>query len=261
MCKMVRTAREKSRSGIYHVMWRGANRQEIFHDEEDCRRFLQTTQKYKLVSEMQVYAWCLMNNHVHFLLKEGNEELSSTMKRMGVSYAWYYNQKYGTTGHLFQDRFRSEQVESRRQFFTVVRYIHQNPVKAGMVSKVDEWKWSSCLNYYGIKNEFRGLLDQNFIFQMIADDPTEALNRFKEFNEGENQDECLEDMPVKRRLTDEQARVEIRNLLGSVEIAQIKGLPAVERTPILQEVKKIKGLSQRQAARILGVSAKLISKA
>lgn len=110
---MPRRAREKSESKIYHVMLRGANRQEIFHDEEDYLRFLETLEKLKKKAEIKVYGWCLMGNHVHLLMGEGREELSTTMKRIGVSFAWYYNWKYNTTGHLFQDRFRSEKVEKR----------------------------------------------------------------------------------------------------------------------------------------------------
>jgi putative transposase len=261
---MVRRAREKSRSGIYHVMWRGANRQEIFHDDEDCRKFLDITRRYKLRSEMKIYAWCLMNNHVHFLVKEGSEALSTTMKRIGVSFVWYYNQKYDTSGHLFQDRFKSESVESRKSIFSVARYIHQNPIKAGMVGAVEEWKWSSFLGYMGIQNiqnEPRGLLDQDFILQMLSEDTDIARKKFRSFNEEINQDEWLEDTPVKRRLTDEQARVEIKKLLGTIEIPQVKSLPKAERDVLVGEMKKINGLSQRQAARILGVSAKKISKA
>ena len=145
---MPRRRRKKSRSGIYHVILRGANKQEFFHSDEDKIRFLDTLLKYKLRTEMQVFAWCLMDNHLHLLLQEGNEGISHVMKRMGISYAQYYNWTYRTTGHLFQDRFRSEQVEDDRYFLTVIRYIHQNPVKAGIVSYPEEFYWSSCRGYY-----------------------------------------------------------------------------------------------------------------
>ena len=157
---MPRQARSISRTGIYHVILRGANRQEIFHDDGDRLRFLQILARYKQMTDMKVFAWCLMNNHVHLLLKEGNEKLSVTMKRIGVSYVQYYHQKYFTTGHLFQDRFKSENVETRQYFLTVTRYIHQNPVKAKIVQHVDEWKWSSCLTYYGKRNVTFDLLDE-----------------------------------------------------------------------------------------------------
>lgn len=132
---MPRTAREKSKSGIYHVIIRGANRQEIFHDDQDCLRFLETLERYKSKTEIKIYGWCLMNNHIHLLIEEGKEELATTMKRIGVSFVWYYNWKYNTTGHLFQDRYRSEKVESNEYLITVNRYIHQNPVKARLVRK------------------------------------------------------------------------------------------------------------------------------
>ena len=145
---MPRRAREKSESGIYHIILRGANRQEIFHDDDDSTRFLETIEKYKKQVEIIVYGWCLMSNHLHMLLGEGKEELSITMKRIGVSFAWYYNWKYRTTGHLFQDRFASEIVDSDVYLMTVIRYIHQNPVKAGLVKCPLDWKLSSCAGYY-----------------------------------------------------------------------------------------------------------------
>jgi REP element-mobilizing transposase RayT len=259
--EMSRLARVKSISGIYHVMIRGANRQEIFHDDEDCIKFLDIIKKYKIQSKMSVYAWCLMSNHVHLLLKEGNEDISLTMKRIGVSFVSYYNEKYRTTGHLFQDRFKSENVESNRYLFTVIRYIHQNPVKAGIVNQVDEWRWSSCLGYYGKNTYPRWLLDDDFILSKLSDDTTIAQESFKEFNERNNHDNCLEDGANRRKLTDEEARLEIKKLLGVIEIAQVKSLPKLKRNEIVRKIKRIDGLSQRQAARILGISPNLIFRA
>ena len=258
---MPRGPRVKSISGIYHVMSRGANRQEIFHDDIDCIRYLEIIEKYKKVSGMKVYAWCLMNNHVHLLLEEGIEDLSITMKRIGVSYVWYYNLKYNTTGHLFQDRFRTENVESNVSLFKVIRYIHQNPVKAGIVKQSDEWKWSSCLGYYGKNPRHRNLLDADFIFKKLSTDITSAKHLFKEFNERKNNDQYLEDTVGEKKLSDDEARLEIKELLGSIEIAQVKSLPREKRNELLREVKCVNGLSLRQAARILGVSHNLIFKA
>jgi putative transposase len=258
---MPRGPRIKSISGIYHVMLRGANRQEIFHDDIDCMRFLEMIEKYKKMSGMKVYAWCLMNNHVHLLLKEGIEGLSITMKRIGVSYVWYYNLKYNTTGHLFQDRFRTENVESNVNLFRVIRYIHQNPVKAGIVKRSDEWKWSSCAGYYGKNSHPSNLLDVDFILKKLSTDITNAKQLFKEFNERRNNDQYLEDAVGGKRLSDDEARLEIKELLGPIEIAQVKSLPREKRNEVLRKVRCTKGLSLRQAARILGVSHNLIFKA
>ena len=259
--KVPREARTKSKTGIYHIIWRGANRQEIFHDDKDWIQFLDILKRYKIKCQLVIYAWCLMGNHVHLLIKEGNEDISITMKRIGISYAKYYNWRYMTTGHLFQDRFKSENVETISYLLTVVRYIHQNPVKAGIVNHADEWKWSSCRGYYG-KSLYPGnMLDCQFILRKFSSNIFTARERFKEFNERKNNDKCLDEPVNERRLSDEQARLEIRKRLGTVEIAQVKSLPKLERNEMLKKVKGIDGLSLRQAARILGVSLSLIFRA
>ncbi|SES89808.1 REP element-mobilizing transposase RayT [Oceanobacillus limi] len=258
---MPRKAREKSKSGTYHIMLRGANRQEIYHDDVDCMKFLEIVEKYKATTEIKVYAWCLMNNHVHLLLKEGNEEISTTMKRIGVSYVVYYNNKYATTGHLFQDRFRSENVETSRYLLTVTRYIHQNPVKAGIVNQVDGWRWSSCLGYYGNYCFPKNLLDKELVLGMFSTEQASAVEKFKLYNETKNDDDCLDEHVMRRRKTDEEARIVIKQLLGTTKIQHVKSLPKEKRTEVFQKIKELDGVSQRQAARILGVSVNLIFKA
>ena len=259
---MPRGSREKSESGIYHVIIRGANRQEIFHTKEDKLRFLEILKKYKTQAEVEVYGWVLMGNHVHLLIKEGKEDLSLTMKRIGVSFVWYYNFKYKTTGHLFQDRFRSEKVETDEYLLTVVRYIHQNPIKAGIVKKVVEWEWSSCRGYYGESVFPEGLLDSEFVLRIFSHDMNYAIERFIEFNTLQNNDHCLEDKVFRKvRLSDEEAKLEILNQIDGMEIAKVKSLPKKQRDEILRNIKEIEGISQRQAARIFGVSENLIFKA
>ncbi|MFA1822252.1 transposase, partial [Virgibacillus oceani] len=144
---MPRGPRKKSHSGIYHIMLRGINRQTIFEDDEDKTRFLETLKKYKAISKYQIYSFCLMDNHIHLLLKETEESLSEIIKRISSSYVYWYNMKYGRSGHLFQERFKSENEESTTFFLTVLRYIHQNPVKAGLVRNVFESRWTSVNEY------------------------------------------------------------------------------------------------------------------
>ncbi len=242
-------------------MLRGANRQEIFHDEEDACRFLEILDKYKSISELEVYAWCIMGNHVHLLLKEGKEDLSITMKRIGVSYAWYYNKKYMATGHLFQDRYKSENVESDGYLVAVVRYIHQNPVKAGLVKKPSEWKWSSCRGYYG-KGYFPPfLLDSELVLGIFKEfKATISVKEFVEYNEIENKDKYL-DNDIKIKLTDNEARVEIRKAIDGYEIANIKSLPKAIRDEKVKRIKEIDGLTQRQISRMLGIPLSLINRA
>ncbi|NLD46256.1 MAG: transposase [Clostridiaceae bacterium] len=256
---MPRIARQKSNSGIYHVMLRGANRQEIFHDDEDNTRFLETLNRYKDKSEISVYGWCLMGNHVHLLLQEGNEELSLTMKRIGVSYVWFYNWKYKTTGHLFQDRYRSESIESDEALMAVIRYIHQNPVKAGIVSKPEEWKWSSCQGYYGYNYYPPLLIDSGLILGMFSEDKKLQIKRFIEYNDMENEDNFLDD-ENKHRLTDKEAREEIKKVIGEFDIAAIKSLPKLQRDLIIGRIKAVEGVSQRQVSRVTGIPISLVNR-
>ena len=155
---MPRQARKESGTGIYHVMLRGINRQDIFEDAEDYMRMLRCMQlmleQYDdlgnhLPPLCTFYAYCLMSNHVHLLLRVNQEDIGSTIKHLAVMYAMYYNQKYSRSGHVFQDRFKSEPVNDMAYFVTLLRYIHQNPTKAGIVSKVGDYDWSSWKEYTG----------------------------------------------------------------------------------------------------------------
>lgn len=255
---MPRTPRRKSRSGIYHVIIRGVNRRELFHGEQDRLRFLETLERYKIETGIKIYGWCLMGNHVHLLLQEGKEDLAVTMKRIGVSYVWYYNSKYRAIGHLFQDRYRSESVENDRYLMTVIRYIHQNPVKAGLAKRPSDWQWSSCQAYYGKSAQKQRLLDSDIILGLFSQNKNEAMNKFRKFNEITNDDKCLDD-DVTIKLTDEEARLEIKKINPGCDIAQIKSLPKAQRNELIKKAKRIEGITQRQLARLLGVSQTLIS--
>jgi len=131
---MPRVARIKSNSKIYHIMIRGINQQNIFSVNEDNEKFIAILAKYHQKSEYEIYAYCLMGNHVHLLIKEGREPISNFMKRIGTSYVSWYNWQYNRKGHLFQDRYKSQPVENDAYFLTVLRYIHQNPLKADLVN-------------------------------------------------------------------------------------------------------------------------------
>jgi putative transposase len=258
---MARLARQKSESGVYHIILRGINRQVIFHDEEDRLYFLRTVNRYKRKVNLKVHGWCLMNNHIHLLLGEGDEDISTSMKRMGVSIAWFYHGKYKTVGHFLQDRFKSEAVEDDSYLLTVIRYIHQNPVKAGIVEKPAEWKWSSCQRYYGETTYPPELLDSGLILNLFStDNKEEAIKMFHAFNEFNNEDICLEDA-LGARLTDAESKAEIIKAIPEIEIGMIKNLPKLQRDRILARIKQIEGVSQRQAGRILDISTNIVFKA
>ena len=128
----------------------------IFEDEEDYYRFLNTLDNMAESFEPDgtpdgtpagrnytLYAYCLMSNHFHLLIRERNDNLAMAVKRIASSYVYYYNHKYGRDGHLFRERFKSEPVNDMDYFTTLLRYIHQNPVKAGLVKNVKDYEFSS----------------------------------------------------------------------------------------------------------------------
>lgn len=143
---MPRIARRISETAIYHVMMRGNNRQKIFQDADDKDKMVKIILEKTALDSAILYAFCIMSNHLHLVIKETKHPISNTMKRIGTSYAWHYNRKHGRIGHVFQDRFKSEPVESDRQFLSVIAYVHLNPAKAGIGSK-DDYKWSSYRKY------------------------------------------------------------------------------------------------------------------
>ncbi len=163
---MPRQPRKKSNTGIYHVMLKGIDDRNIFLHEGDRKKFLFQMFQAKGKGGFSLLAYCLMDNHAHLLLEE-NEELGTTMKRITVGYVLWHNHLYGRSGHLFQNRYLSEVVESDEYFVTVARYIHQNPVTAGLVKKAATYPWSSYKQYIdaytGKSNTFKSGKDYDVL--------------------------------------------------------------------------------------------------
>ncbi|MCL6610826.1 MAG: transposase [Peptococcaceae bacterium] len=257
---MPRKARQKSKTGIYHIIMRGINRQDIFHDDEDRIRFLETLCRVSVESNAEVLGYCLMSNHVHLLIKEGGSGISHVMKRLGTSYAYWYNWKHEHTGHVFQDRFKSECVENDTYLITVIRYIHRNPVKAKLVLKPDDYYWSSCRIYYGVGENPPGLTQTQLILGLFDEQKEKAVERMRFFEAEDNDDQCLDDFRQKR-LSRETARQAITEKLNGRPIGVLQQIPPDERKTILKQLKQIEGLSLRQISRITGLTVHTIYKA
>jgi len=245
---MPRRSRTKSSTGIYHVVLRGINKQRIFEDDQDHQKYLQTIKKYKKTSGYEVYAYCLMHNHIHLLLKEGKEDLGITFRRIGASYVYWFNWKYSRGGHLFQDRYKSEVVETDRYFLTVMRYIHQNPIKAGIVKEIQTYPWSS----YGEYIKTAELCDTEFALSLFSPNPKEALYLWEKFNQEKNNDNCLE-YYNRVRLNDTEAAELIQKIAGVQSPSEIQNFEKQKRDNVIKKLKG-RGLSIRQIERLTGVS-------
>lgn len=244
---MPRSMREQSQTGVYHVMLRGINQQIIFNDLEDYQKFIEVLSDCKAISGYEVFAYCLMNNHVHILLKVHKEELSQIFKRIGVRYVYWYNWKYYRRGHLFQDRFKSEPVEDEGYFLTVLRYIHQNPIKAGITKTVSEYDFSSYNEYIGVNK----VVDTKFALDMMGE------KEFIQFNNEKNEDKCMEYDYSDYRITDNAATKIIEKVSGCENVEQFLFLDIGKRDNYIKLFKE-KGMSIRQISRLTGVSFGII---
>jgi putative transposase len=134
---------------VYHIMCRGNHRQEIFRDENDRLYYLSTLKEVKENIPYLLHSYCLMTNHVHLQIETVDISISQIMKRINMQYAIYFNKKYDFVGHLFQDRYHSELIETEPVHLHISRYIHLNPVKASIVERPELYRWSSYNTYIG----------------------------------------------------------------------------------------------------------------
>jgi putative transposase len=260
---MSRHQRILSETGTYHVMMRGNERKNLFLDEEDKQRFLDTLLVKKEETGFMDYAYCLMDNHIHLLIKEGPEGLATMMKRINASYAYYFNQKNNRVGHLFQDRFKSEPIEDERYLLAVIRYIHNNPVKARIVKKPEQYKWSSYHSYlYPHKPEFR-VVDTEFILSIMANDQKTAIQEFQKFSMEQDESQFLDieegsvwtleegKSYLEEYLTKRWSGKSMQDLMNSKDT----------RTEIILDLKTNTKLSVREIAGLLVINRGIVQKA
>lgn len=253
---MPRAARKRSDSGIYHIIMRGTNRQSIFEDEEDNEKFLQTLGQYKQKSGYEIYGYCLMGNHLHLLLRIGVEPIEQVMRRICGSYVYWYNYKYERVGNLFQDRFKSEAVEDDHYLLTVLRYIHQNPLKAGLADNCMQYKWSSYHEYL----EKPRLIDIDYVLDSMHGDREKAIKQYNQYHLEANDARCLE-LEGRHRITDEEARKIISTTCKVKNAIDVQRLEMHLRNRCLKELKDAHGLSIRQIERLTGINRGVVLKA
>ena len=154
---MARKPRLELEGGLYHVITRGNDRQDIFHSSEDHRKFLSLLAAQKQLTSFFLYAYCLMTNHVHLLIERQAETVGKIMQRVLTGYSQYYNRKYKHVGHVFQGRHKSILCQSEVYLAELVRYIHLNPVRAKMVAVAEDYPYSSQRAY--LNREPNGIVD------------------------------------------------------------------------------------------------------
>jgi len=180
---MARKPRIEYEGAFYHIITRGNQRQKIFGDEKDYSKYLEILTRYKSQYKYRLYAYVLMNNHVHLLIETKDIPLSKIQQGINQSYTIYFNKKYNTVGHLFQGRYKAILCDKEAYLLSLIKYIHLNPVSAGIVKEPDEYRWSSHINYIG--REKGGIIDIDQVLRMFSENKTKARRLYRAYiNDG-----------------------------------------------------------------------------
>ena len=244
---MSRQKRDRSSTGVYHIMLRGINRGDIFLEDDDKDVFLNILLQKKSKGEYTLHAYCLMDNHLHLLIQEKEDDIARIMKRIGITYVSYFNKKYQRIGPLFQDRYKSEKVENDGYLLTATRYIHNNPVAAGLVKNQGAYKWSSYNEYLKQRKSLM-VADTALILGIFGSDVKYAQEGFLEFMKQKDDVRYLDDYNE----TDE--------LEQGKRIWQKLSLEKIEGEIRLRELRERTGLSIRKLSMITGINKDKISR-
>lgn len=167
---------------FYHISSKGNNGENIFIDKRDKLRYLKILKRYKNRFHFNIYAYCLMDNHVHLLLRTKEANISKIMHSINTSYTMYFNKKQNHKGHLFQGRYHSILVSEDEYLLTLIRYIHLNPVRAKIVQFPQEYFWSSYREYLSSLNLERAeIADVDFVLDYFGKNRFEQIKKFREF--------------------------------------------------------------------------------
>ena len=249
---MPRTARKASLSNIYHVMMRGVNRQAIFENDGDRLHFMSVLKECKEISGFRLHAFCLMPNHLHFLIEPAGEPLDLVFRRIGIRYAVWYNRKHQRAGHLFQDRFRSENVENDLYYMTVLRYILQNPMKAGLEPHLGTYRWSS---YPAYAKGTGSITDTQYATELFG--TRESLIDFVRMG---NEDIVMDETDPEWPLQDDDAKKIMEQITGCSAAEEFRRLDRQLRNEYIRRMYAEK-LSIGQIARLAGFSKSTVHEA
>ena len=181
---MPRQARLDIPGALHHIMVRGINKSTIFEDDEDREQFLNRLGGNITDARASVYAFALMTNHAHVLFKSGKPGISAVMRKQLTWYAQYYNRRHLRSGHLFENRYKSILCDEDNYLLALIRYIHLNPIRAGIVGTVEEldrYPWSGHSFLMG-EREY-GWMDVKYVLLQFKDTIKKARNAYRRFVE------------------------------------------------------------------------------
>jgi REP element-mobilizing transposase RayT len=253
---MARKPRIEFEGAFYHVLTRGNQKQEIFREDRDFSKYLQILIDYKNRYRFLLYAYVLMPNHVHLLVETKEVPLSKILQGINQRYTMYFNWKYDTVGHLFQGRYKAILCDKDAYLLKLIKYIHYNPVKAGIVNSLDKYLWSSHGDF--IKASPSRSVDSQLILSILATKVGQARRLYREFMEEANviSEKDLNKTVDQRILGDEDFAEQIMTKAGN-NISPGRALKKFSLEEIAQSVQRFSGINQKEL-RGNGKSPKII---
>jgi len=182
----VKRVRIEYDGAYYHVSQRGNNHESIFLGDEEKNYYLKLLMKYKKQYSFKLLGYVLMDNHYHLLIQTGVEPLNKIMHRINSLYSRYYNKKNNRSGHVFSDRYAAGLIQDEHYLFSVLRYIHWNPVRAGLSLTAEDYKWSSDHVY---RNNDDTLVDINFVLNIFSLNNTFSHETYRQMMKTASDDE------------------------------------------------------------------------
>lgn len=254
---MPRKQRILSNSNLYHIIHKGIDSQDIFYDDNDRKVFLKYLKDTTLQYDYQIYAYCLMVNHIHLVLKAENSILSKAMQSLMIKYVYYFNSKYKRSGALFQGRFKSKCIENQKYFLDVCKYVHRNPEKAN-ICKTSKYRWSSYQEYLGNEK----IINKNVLLHYFNDDIKEFINFT---NTVDNLDDLnnYAEFEIVNKLNDDKLsefimkKFDIHDIVDFTSFFKYKSKENLRND--LQIIKQIHGITKTQVARVIRINQKLVS--
>jgi len=244
-------------------MLRGNERKDIFIDEEDKGKFIKIVFKKKADEAFKLYAYCIMDNHLHLVIQEQKEVISKVIKKIATSYAYYFNTKYKRVGHLFQGRYKSETIEDEPYLLSVIRYVHNNPQKAE-ITKKEKYRWSSYSNYIDILNHHTEIPEIKEVLEIFSSDIKKALKEFIHYSNKYEDMNFLEMKEViKSEIDEENVNQYIDGYLQSRNLKKEdlkRREHAKQKEDLIQQLTKRSNLSKRKIAILIGVNRETVRK-
>jgi REP element-mobilizing transposase RayT len=177
---MARPLRIELAGGLYHVTSRGDRRENIYDDDKDREEWVTTLGRVCERFNWRCHAYCLMDNHYHFVVETAEGNLSKGMRQLNGVYTQYFNRQHNRVGHVFQGRFKSILVEKESYLMELSRYVVLNPVRAGMVNQVEDWAWSSYLAMQGKAEELLWL-ETDWVLGQFSSKRAKAIELYINF--------------------------------------------------------------------------------